>query len=209
MDQTIEQLLNMPPDYRGVFIADELNSLKLYISSLEDYLPHIQDQYELREINKFKNDTQAYNLQQEAEESRRIEQISTFTIPRMFNNSALLMIWACYEASVKDYANFIKIDNKIESVLKYSGFNAINKYYSNDLELSLIDPYFNELSNLYDLRNQIIHSNGFMNSIFDSERNKARKKEREKIRKYIKSTEGIEIQEEVINCSSAFIKKTI
>lgn len=206
----MKKLLNLHLDYPGILIGGELRALRLFVESLNDYVPHICDQYRIKETVKAeKNKDEEFPGILDSQ-IKNIENVSNVIIPQSFNNSALLMIWSFFESSVKDLGLYIRKRKNIELIIKDisgEGLIRIQKYYSSVLGLpNLLEPYIDDLSAIYLIRNLIVHANGVISSPYESTRKLT---EKSKISKYIQCTDGIEDRNGMLLLSNEYINGSL
>lgn len=158
--------------------------LENYLKVLEKSLYYHQQQYPKRIKAKLKEEGSEYNDLELDFAFQKIDAIVEDIFPRTFRNSFIVVLWATFESTIKEVANYLY--KNTETKLKMSDIRGnflerVEKYfdYVVNVSLKLSQEARLKLKNLYTLRNVIVHGNGVLENLEQKTQNKLQEWEKQ------------------------------
>lgn len=166
--------MKLNTDFTLLLVSIELDTLREHLELIEQQAKWAQNDAESR----FQADMEKLPSFDEAEWGMLRQEYNyrvDFVIPRVLRNPFLVSLFAVYETTVLEIAGLIQKKQNVRiplNDLKGDLLERAKKYYSEILqfELSKSNVSWERLALLSDLRNVIAHTNGRIDTIADSKR---------------------------------------
>lgn len=155
-------------DFRFINFPYEMEGLNQYLKALEESIFFHKREFERRVLTEVKN---SKNLEEELNLAyQKIFDMQDRVFPKSFRNPFIILLWAVFESTMNEIANYqyksfnceIKLSdirgNFLEKIKKY--FNSVTK-----IIFSLTPEEDKELEILYFIRSIIAHGNGNLENI--------------------------------------------
>ncbi len=160
-------------DFRFIEILEELSALYEYFNTIEEQIKYLYEKRhgEIQEKIEKENLDEADIDIEFQEYWHKVEDI----YPKSFRGSFIVNLWAFYESSITQVANFLREHKSISlklSDIRGDFIERAQKYFKYVLKFELHPVSNNEiLKNLYVLRNGFAHANGKLENMNSSTRN--------------------------------------
>lgn len=201
----LKKLLSMPADYPGFSLAYEKSALEVYLAALNDYLPHVQEQYRsdaTRELMEQFGSEWTDDMRREKDE---IDEAANHHIPRFARIGALVPIWGMFESFVFDFAEYVakreKTSFAIRDVQASNFRERAEKYFERALRIDL--PWSEDerakLRHLQKLRDLAAHRNGRIEDLPEERRNE--------VNKLVAAVNGVGVKHGLVTVSSEYVRE--
>jgi len=160
-------------DFRFIEILEELSALYEYFNTIEEQIKYLYEKRheEIQEKIEKENLDEADIDIEFQEYWHKVEDI----YPKLFRGSFIVDLWAFYESSLTQVANFLREHKNISlklSDIRGDFIERVKKYFKYVLKFELHPVSNNEiLKNLYALRNGFAHANGKLENMNTGMRN--------------------------------------
>lgn len=158
--------------------------LENYLKVLEKSLYYNQKQYPKHIRTKLEEEGYDFNNPEYDFASQNINAIVEDIFPRTFRNSFIVVLWATFESTIKEVANYLYKNS--ETKLKMSDIRGnfleqVEKYFGSvvNVPLKLSQEARLKLKILYTLRNVIVHGNGVFENLEQRTQNKLQEWEKQ------------------------------
>src|SRR3989344_3787029 len=200
----LDTLMNLDADFPGFDIWYELWAMEQYLRVIVEHLPDVIAQAKRRaetELKKLDRDMEEGEIKIRRQE---IAEVAKTIIPRFFWGPTIVSLWALYESSVEDLAEYVQ--KREGAKLSLDDIRAKNfrertaKYFAGVLDFDFgIDRSRDEkLRIIQEFRNLFAHDGGRLNGLSSQRQTE--------IRKLVENAPGVEIKNDVVYFSSSFLR---
>lgn len=194
------------PDMDTLDIEAELSMLADYRELLEEHLEHAVSKEEVVRNERLAQASKAETEEDYWIESQMAHQDADWAIEkyrRLFRGPFIIALWAFFESSVQTLAELIRVQRKAQ--LRFADFSGSVlqkawKYYPHVLGFPVGDDGTkSRLSELYELRCALAHSNGYLSLMEENDR--------ARLKKLIKHRPGLELAVDRVLMTKEFLER--